>query len=167
MRVLAALCVVALDAARGAPDAAQVARVQQQIAETRREILELYGADLDGLSEGVVFPGGPQGRQQLVERFLRAFALGDSFVIAVGGMSDVAGHGNYFEEAYPNVCGDALRPVFEAAGVRFQVRNMAMGGVPSFPNSVCMVDNFGGDADVVVWDFRMVCLLYTSPSPRD
>ena len=156
MRVLAALCVVALDAARGAPDAAQVARVQQQIAETRREILELYGADLDGLSEGVVFPGGPQGRQQLVERFLRAFALGDSFVIAVGGMSDVAGHGNYFEEAYPNVCGDALRPVFEAAGVRFQVRNMAMGGVPSFPNSVCMADNFGGDADVVVWDFRMV-----------
>lgn len=156
MRVLAALCVVALDAARGAPDAAQVARVQQQIAETRREILELYGADLDGLSEGVVFPGGPQGRKQLVERFLRAFALGDSFVIAVGGMSDVAGHGNYFEEAYPNVCGDALRPVFEAAGVRFQVRNMAMGGVPSFPNSVCMADNFGGDADVVVWDFRMV-----------
>ena len=41
MRVLAALCVVALDAARGAPDAAQVARVQQQIAETRRELLEL------------------------------------------------------------------------------------------------------------------------------
>ena len=77
-------------------------------------------------------------------------------MIAVGGMSDVAGHGNYFEEAYPNVCGDALRPVFEAAGVRFQVRNMAMGGVPSFPNSVCMADNFGGDADVVVWDFRMV-----------
>ena len=158
MRIIAAclafLSVVALS--RGAPDAAQVARVQQQITEARQEVLQLYGADLDGLSEGVVFPGGPQIRQQLVERFLRAFALGDSFVIAVGGMSDVAGHGNYFEEAYPNVCGDALRPVFEAAGVRFQVRNMAMGGVPSFPNSVCMADNFGGDADVVVWDFRMV-----------
>ena len=57
---------------------------------------------------------------------------------------------------YPVVAGDALRDVFQAAGIRFQVRNMAMGGVPSFPNSVCMRDNFGGDADVIVWDFRMV-----------
>ena len=126
MRIIAA-CLAFLSVvapSRGVPDAAQVARVQQQITEARQEVLQLYGADLDGLSEGVVFPGGPQIRQQLVERFLRAFALGDSFVIAVGGISDVAGHGNYFEEAYPNVCGDALRPVFEAAGVRFQVRNM-------------------------------------------
>jgi len=37
-----------------------------------------------------------------------------------------------------------------------QVRNFAMGGVPSFPNSVCMQDFFGADVDLVVWDFRMV-----------
>ncbi|KAH8071885.1 hypothetical protein JL720_11388 [Aureococcus anophagefferens] len=58
--------------------------------------------------------------------------------------------------SYPNVCNDVLRDVFGTAGINFHVRNMAMGGVPSFPNSVCMEDNFGRDADVVVWDFRMV-----------
>lgn len=33
---------------------------------------------------------------------------------------------------------------------------MAMGGVPSYPSSMCMADAFGHDADVVMWDFRMV-----------
>ena len=52
---------------------------------------------------------------------------------AVGGMSDVAGHGNMHEDAYPRVMKDALEPVFEAAQVRFDVRNMAMGGTGQIP----------------------------------
>lgn len=36
------------------------------------------------------------------------------------------------------------------------VRNLAMGGVPSFPNTLCMADAFGADSDIVAWDFRMV-----------
>jgi hypothetical protein len=51
---------------------------------------------------------------------------------------------------------EALGPAFEAVGVQLVVRNFAMGGVPSFPNSVCMGDFLGVDSDVVVWDFRMV-----------
>jgi hypothetical protein len=42
------------------------------------------------------------------------------------------------------------------AALLLQVRNFAMGGVPSFPNSVCMQDFFGADVDLIVWDFRMV-----------
>lgn len=81
------------------------------------------------------FLDSEKGRRHIVERLVRAFALSDSFVIAVGGMSDVAGHGNLFEESYPNVCGDALRATFQTAGIKFQVRNMAMGGVPRVPQS--------------------------------
>ena len=161
MRVCILACLAL--SATGAPDAATVASVEAEIAATRSSLMARYGEGLDPahfdaahLRQGVEFFDDASGRPRVVERFLRAFALGDSFVVAVGGMSDVAGHGNLFDEAYPNVCGDALRPVFEKAGVRFAVRNMAMGGVPSFPNSVCMGDNFGRDADVIVWDFRMV-----------
>ena len=146
------------------PDASKVAEVEAKIAATRSSLLKIFGEGLDPshtfdaahMRVGVEFFDVGAGRSAVVERFVRAFALGDSFVIAVGGMSDVAGHGNLFDEAYPNVCGDSLRPLMEEAGIRFQVRNMAMGGVPSFPNSVCMGDNFGHDADVIVWDFRMV-----------
>jgi len=146
------------------PDASKVAEVEAKIAATRSSLLKIFGEGLDPshtfdaahMRVGVEFFDVGAGRSAVVERFVRAFALGDSFVIAVGGMSDVAGHGNLFDEAYPNVCGDSLRPLMEEAGIRFQVRNMAMGGVPSFPNSVCMCDNFGHDADVIVWDFRMV-----------
>jgi len=157
-RVLVALVAAGVTApARGAPDAAACDKVERQIAKTRAAILGEYGPQATAalFREGVEFLDAG-GRAKVVGRLARAFALSDSFVVAVGGMSDVAGHGNMFEESYPNVCGDSLRDVFLEAGVRFQVRNMAMGGVPSFPNSVCMADNFGADADVVVWDFRMV-----------
>ena len=133
--------------------------------------------------------------RKLVDRLLRAIVLEDRFVVAVGGMSDTAGHGNRVSDSYPMVFleaakvrlrlhaaqGDeitwrdlkstikfsetngfppslnvAWQGAFAAAGVELVVRNFAMGGVPSFPNSVCMEDFFGGDVDLVVWDFRMV-----------
>ena len=33
---------------------------------------------------------------------------------------------------------------------------MAVGALPSYPSSICMTDTMGMDADVVVWDYRMV-----------
>lgn len=82
--------------------------------------------------------------------------LGKSFVFVVGGMSDTAGHGNEHNDSYPIVFESELRPIMAAANIDFRVRNMAMGGVPSYPGSMCMVDAFGEDADVIMWDFRMV-----------
>jgi len=140
----------------GAAAAADLTGVDAAIAAKEAEILAIYGAGTtrDDFKSAEYFSDKARGR--LVERLVRAVVLSDSFVVAVGGMSDVAGHGNLFDESYPLVLEDALRDVFRGAGVRFSARNMAMGGVPSFPNSVCMEDNFGADADVVVWDFRMV-----------
>ena len=39
----------------------------------------------------------------------------ESFVVAVGGMSDVAGHGNRHFDSYPEVAGRWLAPAFLAA----------------------------------------------------
>ena len=94
--------------------------------------------------------------RKMVARMVRAMAQGDSFVFSVGGMSDTAGHGNRHSDSYPIVMFTALAPVFSAANIQLEVRNLAMGGVPSFPNSVCMEDAMGADSDVIVWDFRMV-----------
>ncbi len=91
-----------------------------------------------------------------MQKILRSLALRDKFVVAVGGMSDTAGHGNKHSEAYPAIFHEALKPVFAAAGVEFELRNFASGGIPSFPNSLCMNDHFGSDVDLIIWDFRMV-----------
>ncbi|KAJ1455743.1 hypothetical protein M885DRAFT_587567 [Pelagophyceae sp. CCMP2097] len=144
------LCILA---AWGSPN---VDETRAAISAAKASILALYGEDVTAVHFSPPDFYDAAARDHIVERMLRAFVLGDSFVVAVGGMSDVAGHGNMFEESYPIVCRDALAPVFAAAGIRFNLRNMAMGGVPSYPSSVCMEDNFGADVDLVVWDFRMV-----------
>ena len=71
-------------------------------------------------------------------------------------MSDTAGHGNLFNDSYPLVMRDTIRDIMALANIKFDVRNMAMGGVPSYPSSMCMKDVWGSDADVIMWDFRMV-----------
>ncbi len=37
----------------------------------------------------------------LIEKFVRSMVVKRSFVVSVSGMSDVAGHGNYFEDSFP------------------------------------------------------------------
>jgi len=98
----AALLGLLLAYAAAAPDQAQLNAVEAKIKETRAAILGVYGTGVDAaeFAVGVDFLAGAKGRDQVVERLLRAFALGDSFVVAVGGMSDVAGHGNMFEESH-------------------------------------------------------------------
>eukprot|EP00401_Gymnodinium_catenatum_P076477 CAMPEP_0117602974 /NCGR_PEP_ID=MMETSP0784-20121206/77879_1 /TAXON_ID=39447 /ORGANISM="" /LENGTH=592 /DNA_ID=CAMNT_0005405853 /DNA_START=15 /DNA_END=1790 /DNA_ORIENTATION=- len=129
----------------------QLGKVKSMISKVQKKIAELYGLEsTSSLVDAKWFD--PDGRAVLVERLL----TGEPFVIAVGGMSDVAGHGNYFNQSYPIVARDALRPVFEAALVPFDMRNMAMGDTRTYPDSLCMEDKFGADVDIVVWDFRMV-----------
>eukprot|EP00614_Pseudopedinella_elastica_P005585 CAMPEP_0172608358 /NCGR_PEP_ID=MMETSP1068-20121228/28443_1 /TAXON_ID=35684 /ORGANISM="Pseudopedinella elastica, Strain CCMP716" /LENGTH=502 /DNA_ID=CAMNT_0013411607 /DNA_START=92 /DNA_END=1600 /DNA_ORIENTATION=- len=115
----------------------------------------LYGVSETVLTQDIKWYA-KEGDAKLVSQFLRAIVLEDKFVVSVGGMSDTAGHGNMASEAYPMVLAEALKPVFARAGVRLVVRNMGMGGVPSFPNSVCLGDFLGDDTDLVVWDYRMV-----------
>lgn len=130
-------------------------QVETAINTKRRHFAELYQISESRLSE-VEFYDKSQKERDIVKRLLRAMVLGDSFVVVVGGMSDTAGHGNLFNDSYPLVMRKTIHDVMTLANIKFDVRNMAMGGVPSYPSSMCMKDVWGADADVIVWDFRMV-----------
>ena len=52
----------------------------------------------------------------------------DPYVIAISGMSVVAGHGNYFQDAYASVFNRTIRPLFDAAQIPLEVNNRALGG---------------------------------------
>ena len=47
--------------------------------------------------------------------------------VIFGGSSVTAGHDNFLWQAYPQVYERRLRPAFEALGINFEVRNIAMG----------------------------------------
>ena len=130
-------------------------KVKSSIKSTQQGLIDAYQMPMEKISE-VSFFDKEQGNDAIVKRLLRAMVLSDSFVYVVGGMSDTAGHGNMFADSYPQVMADIMAPAMEKAKIKFEVRNLAMGGVPSYPGSMCMKDAFGPDADVVMWDFRMV-----------
>ena len=132
-----------------------LSRVEAAIAAKTRYFSEAYQTSEARLAE-VDFYDKSQKEKEIVKRLLRAMVLGDSFVMVVGGMSDTAGHGNLFNDSYPLVMRDTIRDTMALANIKFDVRNMAMGGVPSYPSSMCMKDVWGSDADVIMWDFRMV-----------
>jgi hypothetical protein len=69
-----------------------------------------------------------------------------NFVWASGGHSAAAGHGNFFNESYTAVLGRNARHLFAAVGLRFEARNMAMGGTPSGHEiASCTKEVFGAD----------------------
>lgn len=77
------------------------------------------------------------------------------FKFAFGGYSVTVGRGNFFSQSFPLVMERILRRPFQVLGVELQVRNAAIGGVPSFPYGWCMENFWGLDADVVSWDYAM------------
>jgi len=80
------------------------------------------------------------------------------FKIAFGGYSVTVGRGNYFHQSYPFVMQKILEPIFHSLRMELEVRNAAIGGVPSFPYGWCF-ENFWQLAseriDVVSWDYSM------------
>lgn len=80
-----------------------------------------------------------------------------SFVWATGGESLAAGHGNLFNQSYTAIMEAALQNVFGAAGLQFEGRNYAMGGIPSAPEpALCIEAIYGLDIDVLSWHFGLV-----------
>jgi hypothetical protein len=80
---------------------------------------------------------------------------GRPFKFAFGGYSVTVGRGNLFSQSFPLVMERILKEPFDALGVKLQVRNAAIGGIPSFPYGWCMANFWGLDADVVSWDYSM------------
>ena len=109
--------------------AARLSAGRAALAATWKEVTALYEIPADEFlteKSGVSFvePSG-KGEERLVRVIARKVLRNESFVVAVGGMSDVAGHGNRHFDSYPEVSakrervrarGRALRET-RAAGV--------------------------------------------------
>ena len=97
-------------------------------------------------------------QRKILLKVLRAWNDKDGvrFVWSTGGHSAAAGHGNYHNQSYTAFMERAVKPVFARAGVDFEGRNYAMGGMPSGPElAPCLEAVYGLDADVISWDFGM------------
>ena len=60
---------------------------------------------------------------------------------------------NFFNQSYPLVFHQELEETFNAAGVKLEVRNYAMGNNPPVPAAFCVANQLGLDIDVAVWEF--------------
>mmetsp|Transcript_27387 Transcript_27387/g.49738 ORF Transcript_27387/g.49738 Transcript_27387/m.49738 type:complete len:783 (+) Transcript_27387:70-2418(+) len=100
-------------------------------------------------------------RQLLVKRMLAKLAApktskgSKEFVVAFGGHSSAAAHGNLFNQSYAHAFERLLSPVFQAAGLDLVVRNHAMGGTGCVPSAYCAGNVYGTDLDAISWDFGM------------
>lgn len=85
----------------------------------------------------------------------RILNCGGDFKIAFGGYSVTVGRGNLFSQSFPFVMQTKLEPLFSSLKIELEVRNAAIGGVPSFPYGWCVENFWGLDPDVVSWDYSM------------
>jgi len=97
----------------------------------------------------------PSGMKHTANRILSARQQNRSFKIAFGGYSVTVGRGNYFNQSYPFVLERLLSKPMEKLGIKLDVRNAAIGGVPSFPYGWCFDSFLGDDVDVISWDYSM------------
>ena len=94
--------------------------------------------------------------QPTAERMLRAAARQRPFVMAFGGYSVTVGRGNFFHQSFPFVLQRVLGDTFQQSlGISLEVRNGAIGGIPSFPYGFCLQHFLGNDADTISWDYSM------------
>ena len=97
----------------------------------------------------------PSGLKHTAHRLLSARVQGRPFKVAFGGYSVTVGRGNYFHQSYPFVMQKLLEGPMKHLGIEWNVRNAAIGGVPSFPYGWCLNNFLGEDADVISWDYSM------------
>jgi hypothetical protein len=89
-------------------------------------------------------------------RMLLATMEGRPFVMAFSGYSVTVGRGNFFNQSFPFVVQRILQtPMLDILGTRLEVRNGAIGGIPSFPYGFCLEHFLGSDPDVISWDYSM------------
>jgi hypothetical protein len=90
------------------------------------------------------------------QRLLVASQEGRPFVMAFSGYSITVGRGNFFNQSFPFVVQNLLQHAMqEILGVPLEVRNGAIGGIPSFPYGFCLEHFLGRDPDVISWDYSM------------
>lgn len=80
-----------------------------------------------------------------------------SYLMIFGGSSVTAGHDNYYEQSHPFVFERRVAPVFEAAGVKLIVRNIAQGANNCRPFDYCYESMGGENADFIQWEQSFNC----------
>jgi len=93
--------------------------------------------------------------ENLRRRLLHAVMTEDVFVLAMGGHSSSAGHGNHFTQSYTLQVQWILEAVFSRLGVRHQARNVGLGGLGTTQTGVATKQILGHDVDVLMWDSGM------------
>jgi hypothetical protein len=126
------------------------------LAQFRSDFVEKYGPDsMDWYKKGA----HPFGSMDVTaQRFLSAASPEGTktFVMAFAGYSVTVGRGNYFHESFPFVLETLLKPLLkELLSIDLEIRNAAIGGIPSFPYAFCTPHFLGDDADVISWDYSM------------
>lgn len=127
--------------------------VRNAVADLRNDALNKYGSDTGVLWDTSLLV---KGEDALVARFVRTMAFRDAFVYAFTGTSVTEGAENRPEEKYSVVFEKLFRRVTDAADLRLDVRNVAMGKNPASPYDYCVVQNAGYDADIVSWEQSMM-----------
>ena len=80
-----------------------------------------------------------------------------SFIMSFLGSSVAAGHDSYFNQSYPVLVGQTMKPVFDALGIQLVSRNVALGNNPCMPYDICVKIFAGLDADIVQWEQTYNC----------
>lgn len=122
-----------------------------RIAQFRKDFVEKYGATAIDWYHKAITPFG-----SLDTTARRLLTAEKKFVMAFAGYSVTVGRGNHFSQSFPFVLERLFRPVLrDILSVDLEVRNAAIGGIPSFPYAFCLPHFLGEDADVISWDYSM------------
>lgn len=138
-------------------------KTKELISQMRQTFYDRYGGELEAaamLKRGIIPAAGtPEDEKKAIahtaERIILARQNTREFVMSFGGYSVTVGRGNYYNQSYPFILQEVLKPVFEAIDLELVVRNSAIGGIPSFPYGWCLPNFLGTDSDVVSWDYGM------------
>jgi len=93
--------------------------------------------------------------ENLKRRILHAVMTEDLFVVAMGGHSSSAGHGNHYTQSYTLQVQWILECVFSRLGVRHQSRNVGLGGLGTTQTGIATKQMLGHDVDMLMWDSGM------------
>jgi hypothetical protein len=91
----------------------------------------------------------------LKRRLLHAIMTEDTFIVAMGGHSSAAGHGNNFIQSYTVQVQWILESVFARLGVRHVSKNFANGGLGTIQHGLAASSVYGPSIDMLIWDSGM------------
>jgi hypothetical protein len=126
------------------------------VMKAKAEILAWYDGNSAVLEKAPVRP--PDEDKILVAKMVKAMHGGltddeeQAFIISVVGSSMSAGHDNFRNGTFAAILQRTLQPAWDSLGVKFKVRNLAVGGRNPSPWPLCMKQLVGDDTDLLIYE---------------